>query len=223
MEKTEVLGIRKSDTDVEALITDLDAAGNTSAAEARALRRYSYRNAGARAAFQQPGGEWLFFRTPTRNLSGQGACILVGRFVYPGTPCRLELRTIHDVPQWISAKVARCRYLPGTTKVYEIGLLFDDAIDAGMFHRDATSIRVVYCGSDDTGLVRKLLADLNCDVQVVAAEDVCESGQWEFDVGLFDMDRDDSLETVRSMRPPHPSRHINAPLTFAIACAPLMS
>jgi nicotinamide riboside kinase len=60
----------------------------------------------------------------SRNISAGGFGLLVQRFVYPGTDCRVHIPGRNQPVAWVHGRIARCRYLSGTAALYEAGIEF---------------------------------------------------------------------------------------------------
>lgn len=64
-----------------------------------------------------------------RNLSREGIGLLVSRFAYPGTRCRVLLGEPSEAGPRLSGQVRHCRYVVGSGSLYEMGVEFDRPID----------------------------------------------------------------------------------------------
>lgn len=188
------------------LISQLDAAGKwTTKVSARRSQRYDYRGY-AIVEIVQPGREPESEAVPCRNISRDGASFLSGRFVHIGTPCRMRLVSAFNHAHVIEARVVRCRYIPGTAGVHEVGVNFATPIDVAMFHAEATSIRVLIV-DDDAARSAILSAMLKCHAAecataASAADAITMALASPFDLILanFDSQKLDACGLVRKLR-----------------------
>lgn len=135
---------------------------------------------------------WVKYRTPSRNVSTRGVALLVGKFIYPGTRCRVHLVSVHNHTQVVEGVVVHCRYLPETATVHEVGIKFDHLIDVEMFHRGATRFRVLFADDDSAvhKLVQRLLKDMNVELTFATnGSEAVEKAQHNvYDVILMDVE-----------------------------------
>jgi len=205
MDATDTREIRKSEEQLSSLLNRLDAAASPGAGKRRA-DRFNYRNMTVVTEFLEPAGHWVKCRTPTRNISVHGVGLLVGKFVYPGTRCRVHLVSVHDQKQVCEGTVVFCRYLTETATVHEVGVRFDVPIDVEMFHPGAARFRILLVDDDPCvhRLVKKLLSRMN--VELVSAMDgneaLAQAEEHLFDVILMDMDMPemDGLTALKKLR-----------------------
>lgn len=108
----------------------MDAQPQNSQAGRRKHERYSYHCKGLIVTIDQ-GGYRCRCTAPIRNISNGGISLLHRAMIHVGRPCELQIRT--PANQWIHAtgKVAWARYV--TQGIYEIGVQFDEEIDASPF------------------------------------------------------------------------------------------
>ncbi|MCA9244501.1 MAG: response regulator [Phycisphaerales bacterium] len=160
----------------------------------REFDRFNYRVSELHVDIPEPTGDVRNYSVPSRNVSRNGCCFLVGRFVYPGTEITVHLVSVHNHAQAVRGVVRRCRYLTGSGSVHEIGVEFLHPIDVAMFDPRASTIRVLLVDSDPTAksLVEHLLKSVNVDlVNVETPGEVDEVIKAvPFDLVLFDVDRE---------------------------------
>ncbi len=118
-------------------------------ADFRNGERFNYRSTSARC--QTPAGStgWKQCEIVTRNISRTGVSFIVGQFLYPGSEARVTLTTLHKTAQELSGKIIRCRYLPGTGSLYEVGLQFSRQIDLTLFVRGAINTHILLIDYDE--------------------------------------------------------------------------
>jgi hypothetical protein len=75
------------------------------------------------------------YRAVSRNISSRGLGFLHGKFVYPGSACRIVVRTTDGTLVGLCGSVVRCRHVEG--RVHEVGLLFEAPVDLQRFVLDA--------------------------------------------------------------------------------------
>lgn len=94
----------------------------------RSEERYTYRDlTRVLLEIQYPTRQVGRYRALSWNISAHGLGFLHGKFVYPGSGCRVMLRTVSGQIQIVEGVVCRCRHLEG--RVHEAGMRFKDAID----------------------------------------------------------------------------------------------
>lgn len=197
MAKEELRTIRIEASSLRSAIDQLDEVsaqsdGGGGGAEARADSRFSYRVRALTVEFANQSSGWTKYVIPSRNLSRTGCSLLTGHYVYPGTACRVHLVTLQNHTQAVTGKIARCRYLAGTGRVYEVGVRFDSSIDVALFHRGANTHRILVVDDDPSvhRLLPHLLGGLNTVLKsALSADEALEITQNEnFDVILLDVD-----------------------------------
>lgn len=205
MEREETRDLRKTGTQLSQLLNRLDQTSSVAASK-RVSERYTYRSRSVVTEVLEPTGAWSRYRTPTRNLSATGIGLLVGRFIYPNTRCRVHLVTIHHQPQVVSGMVAHCRYLSETATIHEVGVRFDEPIDIEFFHHEAVRSRLLLVGPDESArqFVRQLLRSSNLDIVEAAtadeAREIAISSVVDLiliDLGLGDQDGLDFVQALR--------------------------
>lgn len=71
--------------------------------------------------------EYVAYTTPMLDLSETGVGLLFGRFVHPGSECRMALRTTDRELRIVEGRVMWCDYLKGA--LHRVGVRFDEPID----------------------------------------------------------------------------------------------
>lgn len=117
--------------------------------------RYSYRVHGLNLEISQVGAGWIQYEVPSRNLSREGASILLGHFVYPGSVCRVHLVSLDQQRRSVMGKIVRCRYIEGSGTLHEVGIQFDNPINVDQFNPNAARLRASLI-NDEPG-VRSLM------------------------------------------------------------------
>lgn len=211
--------LRLSASELAALLDKMDTGESPTEPNARRSSRYRYR---AFVAVEINTRDRIV-RTAVacRNISRDGAAFLCGHFVYPGSACRVRLVSEYNFATTVDANVVRCRYVPGTAGVYEVGVSFASPIDVALFHREGASARVLLVDSDD--LQRELLCSFfrksqaQVDVAQSAAEmlDKATSNTYELVVVNHGMADAKACDLVRDLRETGYARPM-----LCIACRP---
>ncbi|MFO0837415.1 MAG: response regulator [Phycisphaerae bacterium] len=201
---------RRIRKDAESIKDTLDALDQTSL-EAKKIgprraERFKYRVSAMQVDFPTDSGGWQSHAVATRNISRGGVGFVVGQFVYPGSRCRIHLRTIYNSTHVVSGKVQRCRYLVGSGNLHEVGVKLDAPIDIVMFTRGAMDTRVLLA-DDDTEL-HKLVARMlqSCGVELMCVPDgeqaieKVKSDRFAIVVLDLDMPGKNGYETLKSLR-----------------------
>jgi CheY-like chemotaxis protein len=173
--------------------------------ELRTSQRYTYRPEAVQVELRLPDDESIACRVAGRNLSRDGIGFLTDRFVYPRTPCRLILASPFGHDETVTGRVARCRYLLGSTCLYEVGVVFDRPVDVAVFTPQAKSIRALLIDENAANhelvgsLLRPLQVELRCVLpvadQVPDATDRCD-----FILIDLDMVAGNAFELIRRLR-----------------------
>ncbi|MBL8879639.1 MAG: PilZ domain-containing protein [Phycisphaerales bacterium] len=171
----------------------LDAQGEKSArADApnkRITDRHTYRVRELTVEFIFPDGSYAQSNCPSRNISGSGIGILSDAFYYPNTPCRVHLVTLQNQRFVVNGRVARCRYLPGSAGLHEVGIRFERRIDVALFNRQGPRLRMLIGEADP--IMQRLLKTLSravCREYLITQtveEFVLALNAADFDVALF--------------------------------------
>ncbi len=203
--KTEHL--RADPAQVNRFLNLLDAQDEANrAADKRRATRFSYRADDLVIELSLDRQAWRRFAIPTRNISTGGIAFLLGQYVYPGTPCRVHLVTLHNQISRQDGKVIRTRYIEGAANLYEVGVKFNRPIDVAVFHRDAVTTELLLASSDPT--VQRTVAAMFGDrrVRIERAEDAQKTQslatERDFDLALCDtaIGVDDVLALSRELR-----------------------
>ena len=141
-----------------------------------------------------------------RNISREGVGLLSSHFVYPRAECRVFLRSPYGRDQVVPGRVARCRYLVGSTSLYEVGVRFGRPVDVPLFapHGRLVSILVVDDAETTHRLLAGFLGTLNVELSHAASAGQAFrlSGQCDFDLVLIDLESDtlDPVAVARYLR-----------------------
>lgn len=128
---------------VNAFLDRLDQAMLPGADDHRRESRLRYRLPQIRLQLQNAQGQWDTYTGPTRNISANGLGVILGVFAYPNTSVRFDLISLYGHKATHSGRVARCRYLPGTPRLYEVGIEFHTPVNVGMFARQEVPYSVL--------------------------------------------------------------------------------
>ncbi len=207
MPQTPERKIRKDADFVRATLDALDqSSGESKSIGPRRAERFKYRVTSILVEFPTDRGVWQSHCVTSRNISRNGVGFVVGQFVYPGSVCRVHLRTIHNSTHVCTGKVTRCRYLSGTGTLHEVGVKFDAPVDIVMFTRGAQDTRVLLV-DDDPELFRiaeRMLKSCGVELMHVPnAEQALERAQAErFTIVMLKLELPgtNGLELVRSLR-----------------------
>lgn len=149
MSRTQPRALRK---DGQQPVTTFDRAQSPPLISSGLERRFSER-VGCRiralvVEFADASGAWMRYVVPTRNISRAGLSILTNQYIYPRTSCRVHLFGEADTEHAVAASVVRCRYLPGTGRLHEVGLRFDNPIEVEIVQRTSVDCRILLCEDD---------------------------------------------------------------------------
>lgn len=200
------IDLPKSREFVSSTLDRLDGFSSNDTHANRHEERFKYRVRELTVEFSDGHGAWRTHACASRNISANGIGVIVGNFVYPGTVCRVTLVSLHNHRALHTGKVMRCRYLPGTVRLHEVGIKFDSPINVGMFHRGATPTHVLV--ADDDKAIHKLIDSLLKEEHVVIASVFDGKSALEFlqgknvDVALIDLNMPqlDGFEVARKAR-----------------------
>ncbi|MGE3181999.1 MAG: PilZ domain-containing protein [Phycisphaerae bacterium] len=197
------VSIRMSDHQVSELLEKLDRQPEFACPKlARGEKRFPYRN---RTVLIEIGEAENMFRcsAPTRNISGHGIGVLLGRYLYSNTKCRVRLVSDFNFTQTIPGHVVRCRYLSGTVGIHEVGIKFDQPIDVGLYFSGAVSSSVLVIESENAyrpllePLLERLHAHARFEADLESAGKALESEK--FQVVIFGAD-EAPASFVRTLR-----------------------
>lgn len=172
----------------------------------RASDRVRYRPAPLSVEFLQGDGTGLSCAAFGRNLSREGMSLVVGRFVYARTPCRVTLRGPQGREDVVTGRVARCRYVEGSGHLYDVGVEFDHPLDITVFAPDARTVRVLLIDSSTATqeLAASLLRPMRATVSCVALPENAGLVEATRNADLIMIDLDsrsfDAFETIREVR-----------------------
>lgn len=110
---------------LDSLLDVLDAAEGGS--QRRKHTRWSFRHKSVELKLVQSIGS-TSIKVASRNLSREGISVLHNCFLHTGTPCIVMLPHPTREPLPVKGKIARCVHRTGV--IHEIGIRFDDPIDA---------------------------------------------------------------------------------------------
>jgi CheY-like chemotaxis protein len=203
--------LRAEPKDIRSALDQLDEQAETSASAlehsgGRDSERYAYRVRAMVVEFTDAGGNWTKHTAPSRNISRTGISVLVGNFVYTGTRARVHLMSIHNHVQIVYGQVTRCRYLPGSARMHEVGIRFAQPIDLALFHRGAMEMRAMIVDADTvtSQLMSRLLGSLRMKMSpTTTAEQTTELlAQESFDFIFVAMDGPglDGIGIVKRLR-----------------------
>jgi CheY-like chemotaxis protein len=177
---------------INAYLDRLDAMSPNECGEERAEERFKYRVRELTVDISPGGsGTWRTYTCPSRNISANGISVIMPHFVYPNTPCRVTLVSLHNHRAVHSGRAVRCRYLTGTARLHEVGIKFDSPINVGMFHRGAMTTHLLVV--DDDKAIHKLIDSLLHEENVSIESLYSGSSAVEmlmnrkFDIGLIDI------------------------------------
>lgn len=194
MRKAVHTGVRAPRDEVNRVLDELDARDRGAENNRRRATRHTYRAPALVITFNS-GDLPISRAVPVRNISRTGIGFLDGKYVYPETECIVHLVSDMNYADDVPGKVARCRYLPGSQNLHEVGVAFDRPIELSLFVREATCVRVLV--ADDDTMERKILTHLlhKLNAEVVYASSAAEIRQMaiesSFDLIIGNMDSSD--------------------------------
>jgi CheY-like chemotaxis protein len=174
--------------------------------ESRAADRVVYRIRALTVEFADAAGGWTRYVVPSQNISRAGLAVLTNQYIYPKTRCRVHILGVENLTQALPASVVRCRYLPGTGRLHEVGLRFETAVDLSQVHRGEGDCRILLCDDDPTihQIVPRLLNQMNARIRSARSGDeaIHAAMSEPFDVVLMDADLPgrDGTPAVRELR-----------------------
>lgn len=192
---------------VSAYLEKLDADRQSAPKGARRQNaRFSYRVRELLIELEEQPGNWRRFGCPTRDISATGMSFLMDHFVYPSTPARVFLTSLQNARSLHTGRVIRCRYLTGSARLHDVGVLFDHPIDVSLFHRGAAPTRMLLV--DDDPMIHRLAPKLlrNLHVNLTSAEngrqavELAMAKRFELIVMDVEMPELDGISAAREMR-----------------------
>lgn len=199
--------LRQTPDVVRGVVESLDSQSSGSAdPEKREINRFRYRIRELFVDIQQTPGVWKRYAVPTRNLSASGLSVIVGHFVYPRTRVRIHLISIYNHHTVQFGVITRCRYLPGTTGLHEIGIKFDSNVDVGMFYAGVAPAKLLVVDSSPRmqKLVRAMLPEEAAQITGIRETDqiVSRMQAMQFDLALINVDMEglDAAFLAREVR-----------------------
>lgn len=171
-------------------------AGRPRGIDLRVSERYRYRIGQTTLTLAQGDDQVVSQAAAPRNLSREGIGLLTGRFVYPGTPCRVGLRSLYGQDDASRGRVVRCRYLVGSPSLHEVGIRFNRPIDVELFAADAMLVRILLV--DESPAMQRLLAGflegMNAELTftTTALDAASAALTQEFDLILLDLESPDT-------------------------------
>ena len=119
------------ETTLDKLLDLLDKREGEGGSLKRVFVRWPYRKGTVEIRLIEPMGSTRSIKMASRNISNGGLSLLHSAFQYPGAPCELELETSGGEKETVRGVLTRCSHLSGV--VHEIGIKFDEEIDARRF------------------------------------------------------------------------------------------
>ena len=206
-EKDPARRLRQNPETVQHVLDRLDeGAAPRCTANARESDRHQYRTRLMVVELGQHGTGWVRYEVAPRNLSQSGVAFLLGHFVYPQTPCRVQLVDRQKRKHVIRGEVVRCRYLEDSATLHEVGVQFAEQISVGVFSGNATRLRILMV--DDDPAIRRLVGHLlkSLGVELTSLDDGRQAVETatadDFDLVLLDMELPecDGFEIARELR-----------------------
>jgi CheY-like chemotaxis protein len=198
--------IRKSDDEIRQVLDDLDRQTSSTTPNARESDRFKYRARAIAVEFLQAGQKIEPVAVTSRNISRHGLGFLIGKYVHPGTQCRVSLVTLHNHVHKVVGTVVRCRYVPNSGSVYDVGVRFPTPLDVSIFHRGAARMRVLIADQSPTlhKLIARLLGSFNVELTSTfdGADTLEKTAATRYSLVLLDVDLAgmDGPAVVREMR-----------------------
>lgn len=206
-EKDPARRLRQNPDTIQHVLDRLDEhAAPRCAANLRDSDRHQYRTCLMVVELAQQGTAWARYEVAPRNLSQTGVAFLLGHFVYPQTPCRVQLVDRQKCKHVIRGEVVRCRYLEDSATLHEVGVRFTEQISVGLFSGNVTRLRFLM--ADDDPAIRRLVGHLlkSLGVELTSLADGCQVldavAADDFDLVLLDMELPecDGFEIARELR-----------------------
>lgn len=132
--------------------------------DARAYARWPMREAFVEVCVEEHGSLRRCLVMATRNVSNGGLAVLHSSYMYPGSRCTVALptRAGDNEPIVMTGRVSRCTHREGM--VHELGIRFDDPIDASRF---VAKLMPVHAGAEVTSAAKLAGSVLQIDASPV--------------------------------------------------------
>lgn len=132
--------------------------------DARAYARWPMREAFVDVCVEEHGSMRRCLVMATRNVSNGGLAVLHSSYMYPGSRCTVALptRAGDNEPIVMTGRVVRCTHREGM--VHELGIRFDDPIDASRF---VAKLMPVHAGAEVTSAAKLAGSVLQIDASPV--------------------------------------------------------
>lgn len=140
---------------IDAYLDKLEAAASERHGTVRREERYSYRQPELTLRVREADGGWKSYKCTTRNISANGIGVMINTVLYKNTRCLVELVSLHEQVVRLPGVVMRCEYMPGTTRLHEVGIQFEKPIRIELFHRKALQTRLLI--ADDEKQIHTLV------------------------------------------------------------------
>jgi CheY-like chemotaxis protein len=206
-EKDPARRLRQDPETIEQVLDRLDEhTAQRRTANVRESDRHQYRTRMMVVELAQHGTGWVRYEVAPRNLSQSGVAFLLGHFVYPQTPCRVQLVDRQKRKHVIRGEVVRCRYLEDSATLHEVGVRFAEQISIGVFSGNATRLRFLMVDNDPA--IRRLVGHVlkSLGVELTSLDDGRQAVETattdDFDLVLLDMEfpECDGFEIARELR-----------------------
>jgi hypothetical protein len=125
--------LRISENEIEDVILDIEERERTSTGiHRRESKRNEFRESAVIVTVYPDDSERRHrYRVKTTNISSTGIGFLHGAFLYPGTPCEIQLITLDGRNESVRGDVVRCEFVQ--RNVHEIGVRFQTPIQVESF------------------------------------------------------------------------------------------
>lgn len=200
--RSEAFGLGRQE--LEELLDALDRREEAQYGAVRREPRYPYRHYDVKLHIIEPSGTQRTIRVITRNLSNHGLAFVHAGFLYPGTRCTADLITADNAWQRVGGVVVRCTLISG--KLHDLGVRFDEPIDASRFVAFTLSARILLVEDSPTiaRMTRHVLEKVGAQTEVVSSGDeaIERATSEPFDLILMDLEMPerDGLATTQELR-----------------------
>jgi len=138
---------------INALLDTMDSRVATVTKERRLANRYSFRQMVV-AELQHQDSPALTVSLFARNLSTNGAALLMNGYVHPGSRCRLRMESVQHNYEYLDGCIRWCRFLQG--RMHEVGFSFDSPIEVATYCLHSIPRRILVV--DDNPMLSQLIA-----------------------------------------------------------------